>query len=125
MLGKLRDDMAQAMRIPLPSDMIGDAARILDVLLPVQYLPDRVGLRPRGIPHVDRKDQRIAPRMVIEDGLGRRVGEDPAIPVEIAVNANGRESRWQRSGSHDVLYPDLGRATVEIAHHTGAHMGGA
>src|SRR5215467_1899018 len=66
MFGQFGNDMAQTMRLSLAGDVVGDATRILNVLLPVQHLPDRAGLRSGGIPHVDREDQRIAPRVVVE-----------------------------------------------------------
>ena len=110
------------MRLLLPRDMAGDAARILDVLLPVQHLPDRARLRPVRVPHVHREDQRRAARIVLEDHFGRRVGENAAVPIELAVDAHRRKRGRQRAGRQDVVDGDRLLAAVEIAHHAGAHM---
>ena len=77
------------------------------------------------VPHVHGEDQRVAARVVVEDHLGRRVGEDAAVPVELAVDAHGRERRRQRARRHDVLDADLHVAAVEVAHLAGAHVRGA
>jgi hypothetical protein len=44
-----------------------------------------------------RKDQRIAPRVVVENRFGRRVRENAAVPVEVAVDARRGERRRQRA----------------------------
>ena len=72
-----------------------------------------------------REDQRVLARIVVEDRLGRRVGEDAAVPVELAVDAHRRKRRRQRAGRHDVLDADLAVAAVEVSHLAGAHMRGA
>ena len=59
------------------------------------------------IPQMHGEDQRVLARIVVEDRLGRRVGEDAAVPVELAVDAHRRERRRQRAGRHDVLDADL------------------
>src|SRR6267143_3585871 len=71
---ELANDMAQTMEWLLPSDMASAAAGILDVLLPAEHLPDGLGLRAVRLPHIDRKDQRAAPRLVVEYHLNGRVG---------------------------------------------------
>ena len=53
---KLGDDEAQPMRLFQAGDLSGDAARILDVLLAMEHLPDRFRLRPALVPDVDRED---------------------------------------------------------------------
>src|SRR5712671_2898148 len=58
----------------------------------VEHLPDRLGLRPDRIPHVNGKDQGAPAGGVVEDDLGGRVGEDPAVPIELAVDADGRKA---------------------------------
>ena len=42
------------------------------------------------------EDQRVAARIILEDRLGRRVGENSTVPIELAVDADGRERRRQR-----------------------------
>ena len=91
----------------------------------VEHLPDGAGLGSHGIPHVNREDEGVASRMVVENRFARRVGKNPAVPIELAVDANRRKGRRQRAGRHDVLGGDFACAAVEIAHLAGAHMGGA
>ena len=122
---QLLDDVAQAMRLQLAGDVGGDAARILDVLLAVHHLPHRLGLRADGVPHVHGEDQRVAARVVVEDHLGRRVGEDAAVPVELAVDAHCREGRRQGARRHDVLDAERHVAAVEVLHLARAHVRGA
>jgi hypothetical protein len=42
-----------------------------------------------------REDQSVAARIVLEDALGRRIGKDATVPVELAVDAHSG-----KSGSH-------------------------
>src|ERR1700738_1719458 len=56
-LGKLPDDLAKLVDLQLARNVVRDPAGVLDVFLPVEHLPDRLGLRPDRITHVDRKDQ--------------------------------------------------------------------
>src|SRR5262245_66337550 len=86
--GELRHYVAQPVHLALARDMAGNAAGILDVLVPVEHLPDRLGLRSHRIPHVHGEDQRVAAWIVLEDRLGRRIGENATVPVEIAVDAD-------------------------------------
>ncbi len=125
MRGEFVDDVAHVMHLPLPRDVARDAAGVLDVLLPVEHLPDRVRLLAHRIPQMHREDQRVLARIVVEDRLGRRVGENAAVPIELAVDAHGRKRRRQRTGRHDVLDADLGFAAVEVTHLAGAHVRGA
>ena len=60
------------------------------------------GSGPIGFHMMHGEDQRIAPRIVVEDRLGRRIGENSAVPIELAVDANGRKGRRQRARRHDV-----------------------
>src|SRR6202040_1067077 len=121
-LGKLPDDMAKPVDLELARNVVRDPAGVLDVFLPVEHLPDRLGLRPDRIPHVNGKDQGAPAGGVVEDDLGGRVGEDPAVPIELAVDADGREGRRQCAGRHDVLNVDLAVTAVEVSHPGGAHM---
>jgi MFS family permease len=71
---EFRDHMAQPVHLALAGDMRGHAARILDVLLAVIYVPDSRWRRPHRVPHMHREDQRVAAGNILENGLGRRVG---------------------------------------------------
>ena len=113
------------MGLHLAGDVAGDPARILDVFLAMRDLPHRLRLRPDRVPHVHGEDQGVAARVVVEDHLGRRIGENAAVPIELAVDAHGREGRRQCARCQDVLDADLDFAAVEVAHLAGAHMRGA
>ena len=92
-LGQLANDVAQAVDLRLARNVSGDAAGVLDVLLPVQHLPDGLWLAANGVPQVHGEDQRVDARVLVEDDLRRRVGKDAAVPVQLAVDAHGRERR--------------------------------
>src|SRR5215471_3884130 len=49
--------VAQLVHLTLSRDVTRDAARVLDVLVPVEHFPDRLGLWSHGIPHMHREDQ--------------------------------------------------------------------
>ena len=83
------------------------------------------GSDPFGIPDVHGEHQRIAPGIVVEHRLHRRVRQDAAIPVELAIDADGRERRRQRAGRHDMAGARAACPAVEVAHLAGAHIGGA
>src|SRR6516162_1421701 len=90
---ELANDVAQPVDLLLPGDMAFAPARILNVLLPAEHLPDRLGLRAVRLPHVDREDQRAAPRLIVEHHLDRRVGIEPAVPIGLAIDPYCRKSR--------------------------------
>src|SRR5262245_22911569 len=104
---QLPDDMAQTMDLELTRDMAGNSARILNVLLPMKNLPDRLGLWSGRVPHMNCEDERAAARIVIEDHLGRRVRQDSAVPIELTVNADSRKGWRQRAGCQDMLDPNF------------------
>ena len=60
--------------------------------------------------------------MIIENALGRRIGENAAVPIEFAVDAHGREGRRQSARGHDVVRRQLHLLGIEIMHHARAHM---
>jgi hypothetical protein len=57
LLHQLTNHVTQAMRLLLAGNVTRDAARILNILLPVQNLPDRARHRPDRIPQVYGEDQ--------------------------------------------------------------------
>src|SRR5947207_2677299 len=67
MFDQLGDDVSQLVHLSLARDMVRDSAGILDVLVTMEHVPDGRWLRSGRIPHVDGKDQGVAPRVVIED----------------------------------------------------------
>src|SRR5215471_6997663 len=54
---QLRDDVTQLMHLALLRNVVCNPARILDVLLTVEHLPDGFRFDPHGIPHMHREDQ--------------------------------------------------------------------
>ena len=95
-LGELGNNVAQTMDLFLPCDVRDGSARILDLLLSVHHLPDALRLGTLGVPDMHGEDERVSARKVVENRLDRRVRQDPAVPVQIILDAYGGESRWQR-----------------------------
>jgi hypothetical protein len=71
------------MGLALPHDVVADAARILNVFVAVENLPNGLRLFSGGVPQIHREDQSVAARIVLEDALGRRIGKDATVPVEL------------------------------------------
>src|SRR5260370_4041706 len=71
------------MNLLLPRDVAAGAARELDVLVPAEYLPDRLRLGAGRVPHLHREHHRIPARMVVEHRLDRRIGIDAAVPIRL------------------------------------------
>ena len=70
------------------------------------------------------EDQGVSARIVVEHRFGRRVRQDTAVPIQLAVDPDGGERRRQRAGRHDVFDAEDAVAAVEISHLAGADMGG-
>src|SRR6516164_2280126 len=73
---------------------------------------------------MNREYQRVTAGTVVEYHLGRRIGEDAAVPIIFTVDTDGWKRRRQRSGSHDMRGTEFRLAAVEIVHHAGAHVRG-
>jgi hypothetical protein len=112
---ELADDMSQMVNLTLPRQLTLGPARILNVFLPADHLPNRFRLRTTHRPQLHSKNNGIAPRGVVPHSLDRRVGMDAAIPVGFTVDAHRREGRGKRGGGHDVLHGQRGVAIGEIA----------
>ena len=65
-------------------------------------------------PQVDLEGQRVLARRGVEHPLQRRVGDDAAVPVILAVDLGRREARRQRAAGDDMRRADLVRGAVEI-----------
>src|SRR5271163_2977404 len=91
----------------------------------VEDVRHRGWLGAERIPEVDGEDERVPPRVVVEHHFRRRVGENAAVPVEFAIDANGRKRWRQGARGHDM--PDAERPipAVEIAHLAGPYVRGA
>src|SRR5213079_3278158 len=70
----------------------------------------------RRLPDVGGEDERVAPRVVVENHLERRVGVEAAVPVRLAVDAHRRKPGRQRAGGHHVVDAERHVAAVEVAH---------
>jgi hypothetical protein len=123
--GELVDDMAQAMRLLLACNVADDPAGILHILMAVEYLRHRDGLGARGIPQMYGEDQRVPARVVVKHRFGRRVRQDAAVPIKLAIDAHRRKCRRQRARRHNVFDAELAIAAVEIPHLAGPNMGRA
>ena len=115
-LRQLPDHVAEPMDLLLAHDMAEAAAGELDVLLPASHLPDRLRRRPVRLPQIDREDQAVAPRIVVEDDLDRRVRIDAAIPIELAFDLDRRKCRRQGAGGHHMRDAEIHVPAVEIPH---------
>src|SRR5262249_48510071 len=72
--------------------------------------------------HVDLKDQAASTWVIVHHVLQWRVGEEPAIPILLAVNLDGGKARGQRSAGHDVFGPDCDLLAVELGKMAGANV---
>src|SRR5215475_3561418 len=102
--------------------MTDDAARILDVLLPAENIPDRLRRVTARLPDIDRQDQGVATRMVVEDDLDRCIGVEAAVPIGLAIDVNGRKPRRQSARRHHMLQADWPVAAVEVVHFAGTDV---
>src|SRR3954451_22119785 len=116
--------MTEAMHLFLPGNVADSSAGVLNVLLAVHDLPNRFGFGALRVPNVDSENDRISSRVVIEDSLHRRVRQDSAVPVQILVDPDSWECRWQCPGCHHVAQVDMHISSVEIAHFSGTDVRG-
>ncbi len=111
-----------------PAELVGagaGAARIADVLLAHVDFDHIARQLAAGAPQVDLEGERVLARPGIEHPLQRRVGDDAAVPVELAVDLGGGKARRQRAAGHDMGGGDLVRLVVEIGEVAGPDVGGA
>ena len=94
--------MAEAVKLLLALDVAVVAARELDVLLAAEHLLERLRLGAGDVPHLVGEHDGVAPRIVAEHRLDRRVGKDAAVPVGLAVDAHRGKGRRQRGGRKHV-----------------------
>lgn len=71
---------------------------------------------------MDREDNRVSSRIVVEYRLAGRIGKNAAVPVEFAVDAHRRKGGRKSPRSHDMPDVEPAIAGVEIAHPAGSHM---
>src|SRR6266540_829854 len=94
---EIGDDVPKLVRLALAHDVARDPARILNVLLAIEDLPDSLRLLSGRVPEMHRENQRVAARGIVEDALGRGVGENAAVPIKLAVDTHGWEGGRQRA----------------------------
>src|ERR671936_1695380 len=111
--------MPQPVHLSLPGNVRGDPARILYILVPMQYFPYRFRLITHGIPHVDGEDERITSRVVFKNDLARGVGKNAAVPIKLSVDANRRKGGRQRARCQYMTHRNRSFAAVEVAHLAG------
>src|SRR5258706_1365147 len=109
-------------------ELIGACARaagILDLFLAGDYLAEVSRQRAVRGPEIDLESQRIAPHFGIDNPLKWRIGNETTIPVEIAVDFDGRKARRQRAACHHMFGPDRVALIVEIDEVSRPHVDGA
>src|SRR3989442_15702066 len=100
---ELADDVAQAVDLLVARDVAVGAARVLDVLLPAEHVPDRLRLGAFWLPDVDAEDDGGATGGVVGHRFDRRGRGDAAVPVKLLVGG-GRGGRGrERAGGPHVL----------------------
>src|SRR6267143_4319456 len=121
---ELADDVAQAVDLLVASDVAVGAARVLDVLLPAEHVPDRLRLGAFRLPDVDAEDDRVATGVVVEHRFDRRVRVDAAVPVRLIVDRDRGKRGRQRAGGHHVLEGErlLVAGVVEVAQLAALHV---
>src|SRR5918994_1376253 len=83
------NDVAQPVDLLLPGDVADGAAGVLNVLLAVHDLPNRLRFGSLRVPDMNREHDRVLPWVIVEHRLDGRVRQNAAVPVEIAVDAHG------------------------------------
>ena len=107
-----------------PQHLVGDsacAARILNVFLAARYFHQVVGDAALGRPKVDLECQGVT-CIAGQHARERRVGDDAAIPVMLALNFDGGEFRRQRAGGRKVLRSQPAVGGIEIGQIAGADI---
>src|SRR5260370_39420673 len=93
-------------------DLACHPAGILHVLVAVEDCRHRARLGANWIPEVDGEDERVPARVVVQYHLSGGIGEDAAVPIQLAVDAHRRKCRRESTGRPDVLYLQLAAAAV-------------
>jgi hypothetical protein len=75
-------------------------------------------------PEIDLEGERVAPRLGGENPRQRRVGDDTAIPIILAVNLDRGKTGRQRARSHEMLGAQPALGAVEVDEIAGAHIDG-
>src|SRR5262245_15580353 len=89
-------------------------AGILNLLLPRQDIVEIARQLAARTPQVDLEYERVEAGIALHHPLQRRVRDETAVPIQLAVHLDGGTTGRQRAGRHDVLGPDLVGGGVEI-----------
>ena len=100
-------------------------ARILDLFLSRADIVEIARQVPARAPQVDLERERVLAGIACHHPLQRGVGDEPAIPIELAVHLDGGTAGRQRAARHDVLGPDLVAGRIEIDEVAAADVDGA
>src|SRR5579871_776363 len=96
--GKLSEQAAERIAHLLDvAELVGVAAcatRELNLLLTTHDLGEVVREGAAGAPDIDLEGEGVLLRLALEHPLQRRVGDESAIPVELAIDFDRREARW-------------------------------
>ena len=114
--GQFGDDMPQAMNLLLPHDMAVRPACVLDILMAVQHVRDRVGIGTVGTPEMHGENQSAAAGIVIEHCFDGGVRQDAAVPIEFVVDQHRRKRGRERSGRQHMTRVERHVPAVEIVH---------
>ena len=106
------------------------AARILDLLLPGRDFREVTRELAARAPEIDLKHQRVWQPLarhtrVRHKPLERRVRDEAAVPILLALDLDGWEAGWQCAACHHMLGSDDVRPGVEIDEVAAAHIDGA
>src|SRR5262245_1712046 len=89
-------------------------ARILNLLLPRQDVVEIARQLAARAPQVDLEYERVQAGIALHHPLQRRVRDETAVPIELAIHLDGGTARRQRSARHDVFGPDRVGRRIEI-----------
>src|SRR4029453_17672955 len=81
-------------------------ARINDPFPPRLDFGDMTREIAASAPEINLEGERVLPRHVFDDPFQRRVGDEAAIPIMLAVDLNGGKAWRQCAARHDVLGAD-------------------
>ena len=101
------------------------SARIDDLLLPRLDFGHVAREIAACAPEIDLEGKGVLPRHVFDDPFQRRVGDEAAIPIMLALDLNGGKAGRQRAARHDVLGADAVRRGVEVDQIARTHIDGA
>ena len=84
-------------------------ARILDFFLSRDHVVEIAWQVAARAPQVDLERDRVLAGVARDHPLQRRIRDETAVPIELAIHLDGRTTGRQRPARHDVLGPDLVR----------------